>query len=84
MLRYALKPYGILPICWGAHYAGLYYTAISSRLTAPEMAYIINDCGAGAFITSTYKAQEAIELEDDIPHVFCDLVWEEILMATIS
>ena len=33
------------------------------------MAYIINDCGAGAFITSTYKAQEAIELEDDIPHV---------------
>ena len=58
-----------LPICWGAHYTGLYYTAISSRLTAPEMAYIINDCGAGAFITSTYKAQEAIELEDDIPHV---------------
>ena len=62
-----------LSICWGAHYAGLYYTAISSRLTAPEMAYIINDCGAGAFITSTYKAEEAIELEDDIPNVFLRL-----------
>ena len=40
-----------LPICWGAHYAGLYYTAISSRLTSGEMAYIIEDCGAKAFIT---------------------------------
>ena len=39
-----------LPICWGAHYAGLYYTAISSRLTAPEIEYIIKDCGASAFI----------------------------------
>ena len=34
-----------LPICWGAHYAGLYYTAISSRLTAPEMAYILTIVG---------------------------------------
>ena len=62
-----------LPICWGAHYAGLYYTAISSRLTSPEIAYIVNDCGAGALITSIYKAEEAIELADDIPHVFLRL-----------
>ena len=26
-----------LPLAWGAHYAGLYYTAISSRLTEEEM-----------------------------------------------
>jgi len=58
-----------LAICWGAHYAGLYYTAISSRLTTPEMEYIINDCGARAFITSPYKATEAGELADLIPNV---------------
>ena len=58
-----------LPICWGAHYAGLYYTAISSRLTAGEMAYIIEDCGAKAFITSPYKSDEAAELLDLMPAV---------------
>jgi acyl-CoA synthetase (AMP-forming)/AMP-acid ligase II len=41
-----------LSVIWGAHYAGLYYTAMSSRLTTEEMAYIIDDCGAQAFITS--------------------------------
>ncbi|MED5166468.1 MAG: AMP-binding protein, partial [Actinomycetota bacterium] len=45
-----------LAVTWGAHYAGLYYTAISSRLTADEIAYIVNDCGARAFVTSPYKA----------------------------
>ena len=45
-----------LPIMWGAHYAGLYYTAVSSRLTTEELAYIIEDSGSKAFITSPYKA----------------------------
>ena len=58
-----------LPICWGAHYAGLYYTAIRSLLTAGEMAYIIEDCGAKAFITSPYKSDEAVELLDLMPAV---------------
>ncbi|MFV2039653.1 MAG: acyl-CoA synthetase [Acidimicrobiales bacterium] len=58
-----------LAICWGAHYAGLYYTAISSRLTAPEMAYIINDCGARAYITSPHLAAEAAELANLLPDV---------------
>lgn len=58
-----------LPICWGAHYAGLYYTAISSRLTTDEMQYIIGDCGAKAFITSPYKATEAEALVDTTPGV---------------
>jgi long-chain acyl-CoA synthetase len=35
-----------LEICWAAQRAGLIYTAISSRLTAPETAYIVEDCGA--------------------------------------
>ncbi|HMV74476.1 MAG TPA: AMP-binding protein, partial [Microthrixaceae bacterium] len=48
-----------LSLAWGAHYAGLYYTAISSRLTAEEIAYIVDDCGARVFITSGYKADVA-------------------------
>jgi acyl-CoA synthetase (AMP-forming)/AMP-acid ligase II len=58
-----------LPLVWGAFEAGLIYTAMSSRLTTEEMAYIINDCGARAFITSMYKADAAAELVDQMPDV---------------
>jgi acyl-CoA synthetase (AMP-forming)/AMP-acid ligase II len=58
-----------LALAWGTHYAGLYYTAISSRLTAEEAAYIINDCGARAYFTSGYKAALAQELIDLTPGV---------------
>ena len=37
---------GFLAFAWGAHYAGCYYTAISTRLTPEEAGYIIDDCGA--------------------------------------
>src|SRR3546814_16924975 len=56
-------------VMWGAHYAGLYYTAMGSRLTTEEMAYIVADCGAQAFITSTYKSEQAAELADQMPAV---------------
>ncbi len=49
-------------ICWAAQRSGLVYTAISSRLTAAEAAYIVNDCGAEAFVTSTALAAQAAEL----------------------
>jgi long-chain acyl-CoA synthetase len=58
-----------LSIIWGAHYAGLYYTAMSSRLTTEEMAYVVGDCGAQAFITSAYKADQAGQLNDKMPAV---------------
>ncbi len=58
-----------LSVMWGCHYAGLYYTAMSSRLTTEEMAYIIQDCGAQGFITSRYKAEQANELEALMPSV---------------
>jgi acyl-CoA synthetase (AMP-forming)/AMP-acid ligase II len=41
-----------LAICWGAQRSGLYYTAISYRLQAAELAYILNDCQAQVFICS--------------------------------
>ena len=46
-----------LEIVWGCHYAGLIYTACSSRLTHAELAYIVNDCGARAFITSAVQGR---------------------------
>ncbi len=56
-------------ICWGAQRAGLIYSAISSRLTAPEVEYIVKDCGARLFVTSTYLAEKAAELVPLIPGV---------------
>ena len=37
---------------WGAHYAGLYYTFASTRLTPGEALYIVQDCDAAALIVS--------------------------------
>ncbi|MDH3707454.1 MAG: acyl-CoA synthetase, partial [Acidimicrobiia bacterium] len=51
------------------HYAGLIYTAISSRLTTEEMEYIIDNCGARVFITTPYKADQAAELLDKMSNV---------------
>ena len=46
-------------ICWAAQRSGLYYTCISSRLTAGEAEYIVRDCGAKVFIASKALAATA-------------------------
>lgn len=46
-------------LLWGAHYAGLYYTFISTRLTANEAAYIVGDCEAKVVVL-THKTAPAI------------------------
>ena len=51
-----------LPICWAAQRAGLYYTCISSRLTAGEAEYIVRDCGAKLFIAGHSLSNVAEEL----------------------
>ncbi len=48
--------------CWGAQRAGLYFTCISSRLTAAETAYIVRDCGARLVLTSDAMGTMAREL----------------------
>lgn len=58
-----------MEIVWGCHYAGLIYTAASSRLQSAELDYIINDCGARAYITSKYKADQAAEVTATTPNV---------------
>lgn len=61
-------------VIWGCHYAGLIYTACSSRLTCDELNYILNDCGAKAFITSKYKSDQAAQVADSIPNVYLRLM----------
>ncbi|MFT4824536.1 MAG: acyl-CoA synthetase (AMP-forming)/AMP-acid ligase II [Halioglobus sp.] len=58
-----------LEICVAASRSGLFYTAISSRLTASEAAYIVNDCGARLFISSLSKAGVAVQLLGSMPKV---------------
>ena len=41
-----------LLVAWGAHYAGLNYTFLSTRLTPDEAAYIIGDSGSRVVVVS--------------------------------
>ncbi|HUF99691.1 MAG TPA: AMP-binding protein [Ilumatobacter sp.] len=63
-----------LEVLWGCEYAGLIYTAVSSRLTVDETAYITNDCGARAYITSANKADLAAALVSRTPAVELRLI----------
>ncbi|MEE2778145.1 MAG: AMP-binding protein [Acidobacteriota bacterium] len=49
-------------VCWAAQRSALRYTAVSSRLTAPEVEYVVRDCGAKALVTSLANADVAAEL----------------------
>jgi acyl-CoA synthetase (AMP-forming)/AMP-acid ligase II len=51
-----------LEIAWAAQRSGLYYTCISSRLTAGEVEYIVRDCGAKVLIVSHGLAKAAAEV----------------------
>jgi acyl-CoA synthetase (AMP-forming)/AMP-acid ligase II len=68
-----------LPIAWGCHYAGSYYTAMSSRLKTDEMAYILEDSAAQVFITSAYKREQAAELVSRMPGVRLALMLDGII-----
>ena len=51
-----------LEICWAAQRAGLYYTCVSSRLTAGEVEYIVGDSGAKTLIVGHGLSKVADEL----------------------
>jgi len=61
-------------VLWAAQRSGLYYTPISSRLTAGEVAYILNDCGAQVLVTSRAKAAVAADAVADTPGVHTRLM----------
>jgi long-chain acyl-CoA synthetase len=50
-----------LELVWGAQRAGLRYTAISPRLTADEVAYMLEDAGARVLFASAETADVARE-----------------------
>lgn len=49
-------------VCFGADRAGLYYTPISTRLSAPEIAYVVSDSGARVLVITQDFAETAAEL----------------------
>ena len=51
-----------LELCWAAQRSGLYFTAVSSKLTAPEVAYIVRDAGARVLFLSVTLRAIAAEL----------------------
>jgi acyl-CoA synthetase (AMP-forming)/AMP-acid ligase II len=48
-------------VCWAADRSGLYFTPINSHLTAAEVNYILGDCGAVSLVTTSTKAEIAVE-----------------------
>ncbi|WP_326644778.1 AMP-binding protein [Nonomuraea fuscirosea] len=58
-----------LAVAWAAHRSGLYYTPVSSRLQADELAYIVGNCGARVFISSADLAGVATSITAATPGV---------------
>jgi long-chain acyl-CoA synthetase len=56
-------------LAWGFQRAGVHYVGISSRLTAPEIAYILEDSGAKLLFSSAYLAPIMGEVAALAPHV---------------
>ncbi len=56
-------------VLWAAFRAGLYVTPINWHLGTDEAAYIIEDCGARAFVTSADLADVAAQLLSRTPNV---------------
>ena len=50
-------------VVWGAQRAGLYFVCVSSRLTAPEVQYLVEDSGAQIFISGASKGEIAKEVK---------------------
>ncbi len=56
-------------VVWGAQRSGLIYVAISNRLTAPEIAYILEDSGAQMLVTSAAMDHLLSEVKQLAPNV---------------
>jgi acyl-CoA synthetase (AMP-forming)/AMP-acid ligase II len=62
-------------LTWGFQRAGVHYVAISSRLTPPEIAYILEDSGAKLLFGSAYLAKvldEVAPLAGTVPQLRFD------------
>ena len=62
-------------LAWGFQRAGVHYVGISSRLTAPEITYILEDSGARLLFGSAYLApvlDEVAKLAPSVAHLRLD------------
>ena len=62
-------------LAWGFQRAGVHYVGISSRLTAPEIAYILEDSGARLLFGSAYLApvlDEVARIARGVPQLHLD------------
>lgn len=58
-----------MEICWSAHRAGVFYTAISRYLQPDEISYIVRDCGAKVLIISGKYADQVPALKSALGDV---------------
>jgi fatty-acyl-CoA synthase len=63
-------------VAWAAQRAGLYYTPINRHLTADEVEFIVNDCGARALVTTRAFEEVARALAGRTPRVELRLVMD--------
>jgi acyl-CoA synthetase (AMP-forming)/AMP-acid ligase II len=56
-----------LEVVWAAQRSGLYFTAINYHFNAEEIAYIVDNCDAKAYVTSAYLESTAAELTERLP-----------------
>ena len=57
----------VFEVYWATQRCGLYITPVNSHLAAPEVAYIVNDCGAQALIVAASLAGLARDIAADVP-----------------
>ncbi|MDQ0566400.1 AMP-binding protein [Erythrobacter citreus] len=76
-----------LQVVWGSQRAGTMMVPISTRLTAPEICYILNDAGAKFLLTSTRYAEAIEGIRDecaDLPLLIVDGEGEEDYEAALA
>lgn len=57
----------LFPILWAAQRTGLFYTPVNWHLSAPEAAYVVENCGATVLVVSAMLADLAAALPA-VPH----------------
>lgn len=71
-------------VAWGAQSAGLHFTPISTLLTAEEAAYVVNDSGSSALVTTVRQSDKAEALRPLTPGVRQRLVLDGALERHLS
>ncbi|MGW4489279.1 acyl-CoA synthetase [Amycolatopsis sp. NPDC004368] len=65
----------VFEVYWAALRSGLYITAVNRHLSPAEVAYVVDDCGAGALIVSAGLAEVAEAVVADTPKVSIRLAY---------